>query len=164
MKPTRTRTDRQGICKSSGGAFLRATSIASRIRSSSMSSAFESGSLGGNGQSSPHNEHQSEMRVCMSLRKWQVRPLINRKNRCRGHTCDIAQLDAQTVCGYAAPQVLRRRPSQKVSIRPVYSEFGPSSPPRVPPDTLVHVYRTYIDASPTSADLVYQVQEVWYDL
>jgi len=70
LYPTRTLTARQGVCRSSAVANLRASIIPSRILSSSISSAFDSGSRGGNGHPIPDNEHQRDTRACMSLHKF----------------------------------------------------------------------------------------------
>lgn len=67
LEPTKDRTERQYVSKSSSLANRLASSIARCNRSSSTSSAFESGSRGGTGQPISANEHQSDTRACISL-------------------------------------------------------------------------------------------------
>ena len=68
--PTITLKARQGICISSAVACFLASSMLSRNRSSSMSSAFDKGSRTGNGHPKLSREHQSDTRACISLSRY----------------------------------------------------------------------------------------------
>lgn len=79
--PTMSLIARVGFSSSSFVACFRASAISFRRRSSSMSSAFVSGSLEGNGQPLFVREYQSDIRTCMSLTLNPVSRLDTKDNK-----------------------------------------------------------------------------------